>query len=86
MKIPYKFNTPKLLKDREYGMKRKIGYNNDIAAKLYRNLDAYACDIPSEKHQMGQGGIFNLEFSLDGYDACFFAIPTVLMLSFAGVC
>lgn len=66
VKIPYKYNTPKLLRHREYGMKKKLGYENDIAAKLYRNVDAYICDIPAQKQEANQGGIFNLEFSLDG--------------------
>lgn len=66
IQVAYKFHTPKFLRHREYGMKKKIGYDTDIAVKLYRNLDAYICDIPSEKQPLEQGGIFNLEFSLDG--------------------
>lgn len=64
--IPYSYNTPRFLRNREYGFKKKIGYEDDIAAKIYSNIDAYCCDIPSEKQQLNQGGIFNLEFSLDG--------------------
>lgn len=66
--ISYRYNTPRLLIDRQYGMKHKIGYNDDIAVKIYKNLDAYVCDIPScsDGKIPHCGGIFNLEFSLDG--------------------
>lgn len=64
--IPYEYNTPRMLKEREYGMKKKIGYSDDIAAKLYTNLDAYISDIPAPEPEPNQGGVFNLEFSIDG--------------------
>lgn len=47
-------------------MRKKIGFSDDIAVKLYSNLDAYICDIPAPTTPANQGGIFNLEFSLDG--------------------
>lgn len=62
----YRLNTPKLLMDREMGFKRHMGYDDDISKKVYTNM----CNIPRElsmgAHQTQEGGIFNLEFNLDG--------------------
>lgn len=64
--ITYYYNTPRLLVQRQYGFKKNIGFGDDIAVKLYKHLDAYICDIPAPDPVANQGGVFNLEYSLDG--------------------
>lgn len=54
------------LRDRELGFNSYLGFNDDISRKIYTNLNAYAADIPASRCGVDQGGIFNLEFSLDG--------------------
>lgn len=64
--FPYSLNNYKIIRDREMGRKFKLDRSEDLACKIYSNFDAYQAEIPLQKYTANQGGIFNLEFSLDG--------------------
>ncbi|XP_044271130.1 DDB1- and CUL4-associated factor 10 homolog [Tribolium madens] len=61
----FKHSLNEILRMRELGLKSYIGCDDDIYAKLYNKIDCYSLE---GKHNPGNkgGGIFNLEFSLDG--------------------
>lgn len=63
--MSYNSSNYNIIRDRELGRKRKLGYDDDVHKKIYSNFDAYVSDIPMNKVNT-KGGIFNLEFSLDG--------------------
>lgn len=63
---PYSLNNYHIIRDREIGRRPELGHDESLARKIYSNFDAYQSDIPLQKHTANQGGIFNLEFSLDG--------------------
>lgn len=63
--VSYNSSNYNIIRDRELGRKRKLGYDDDVHKKIYSNFDAYVSDIPMNKVNT-KGGIFNLEFSLDG--------------------
>lgn len=65
-KCRYLLNTPRLLRDRELGFKRKLGYDDEMTRKIYANMNTSESSIPVRSHMTKEGGIFNLEFSLDG--------------------
>lgn len=55
------FENTDYLRKRELGWKREIGYHDKIARKIVYSLEYSASKLHTE-----DGGIFNLEFSLDG--------------------
>ncbi|XP_022902501.1 DDB1- and CUL4-associated factor 10 [Onthophagus taurus] len=63
--ITYKQTNYKILRDRELGLKKCIGTEDDLSRKLYSNIDFYDNGVILE-YNYNQGGIFNLEFSPDG--------------------
>lgn len=64
--ISYSLTNYDIIRNREIGSRTKIGYEDELSRKIYYNMDASESSIPSEKDSTDQGGIFNLEFSLDG--------------------
>lgn len=61
----FKHSINEILRIRELGLKSYIGCDDDLYAKLYSKMESYSLKY---KHNPGNtgGGIFNLEFSLDG--------------------
>lgn len=55
------FRNTDFLRKRELGFKRHLGYEDHLAKKLITSLESFESKLNNE-----QGGIFNLEFSLDG--------------------
>lgn len=65
--IPCMLSNYRILEDRMLNIKKNVGHSDEIARKIYTSIDAYQADIPMHTCTADQGGIFNLEFSLDGY-------------------
>lgn len=63
-KPTFKQSITKIIKVRELGLKSYIGCEDDIVAKVYSNFDKYKKS--GFNQGKSRGGIFNLEFSLDG--------------------
>ncbi|KAJ3625957.1 hypothetical protein MTP99_016489 [Tenebrio molitor] len=61
----FKHSLHEILKKRELGLKSYVGCEDDIIAKLYSSMERYELDTKSNRANT-HGGIFNLEFSLDG--------------------
>ncbi|KRT86651.1 WD40 domain-containing protein [Oryctes borbonicus] len=62
--VSYSLTNYDIIRNREIGSKTKVGYEDELSRKIYHNMAVCGCD--SEKESTDQGGIFNLEFSLDG--------------------
>lgn len=61
-----KYTINRIIQKRQIGLQRHMGYEDDIISKLYSKIDKFQLEgykNPGDK----RGGIFNLEFSLDGY-------------------
>lgn len=54
------------LEHRAYGYKRKIGYDDVLSFKLYSNFNNYVLRPNQKAPSKEVGGVFNLEYSLDG--------------------
>lgn len=55
-----------IIRNRELGLRNKIGDEDEISRMIYYNMKGTGSSVPSGKDSTDQGGIFNLEFSLDG--------------------
>lgn len=55
------FSSEKFLRKRELGFKRKLGYQDELCRKLISSLERNEDYLDANL-----GGIFNLEFSLNG--------------------
>lgn len=64
-KIESKLNFLNVIEKRTLGLKvYQTGYDDSLALKLYSSF--YQYEINNRAHDPQFGGIFNLEFSLDG--------------------
>lgn len=64
--VSYNLTNYNIIRNRELGFKTKIGYEDELSRKIYHNMDANNSSITTDRESPDQGGIFNLEFSLDG--------------------
>lgn len=66
-KINCNLNFQEYLKDRNLGNPNKIGFNDSLNFKLFGSIRHVEFEKVTEP-TTERGGIFNLEFSLDGYE------------------
>ena len=57
------------LRDREMGLQPPLGHNDQFKTMLYSSVDVHGFWDPVNRSTEGSyGGIFNFDFSTDGYD------------------